>query len=108
MTQQKPTTQTCRLIAPADRENKSRELVEILVDQEIEKTDNGRILGIVDQMSSVHNVERPVTRLLIAGHSRGRRTVDDSSGTRDDPTRTVLLKATKSTLPTPDPEKFSC
>ena len=74
----------------------------IQVDRDIKKIDNDRNRGIVDQVPLAHTTERPVTRLLTAGRSRGRRVFDDSNGKQDDPTRTVLQKAIKSMLRTPD------
>ena len=58
-----------------NRDNKSRELVETLVDQEIGEIDNSRSQGVGDQVI----VEKLVTMFPNAGQSKGRRTVDDSS-----------------------------
>ena len=107
MNRQKPTTRSSRSIGSTLWENKTRESVETRINRDIGKADSSQNRGIVDQVSFAHTTKRPVTRFLIVGWSRRRRTVDDLSRTRDDPTRIVLPKATKSTLLTPDPEKSS-
>ena len=107
MNQQKPIIRPNRLIGSIVWENKPRERVEIPADQDIGKTDNDRSREIVDQVFSTLIAEKLVTMFLIASQSRGRRTVDESSGIRDYSTQTVLQKAIKSVLPTPNPEKSS-
>ena len=85
----------------------AREPAETRVDRDIGKTDNGRSRGIVNQVFSTLIAERLVRMFPTIGQSRGTKTVDDSSGIRDDPTRTVLPKTTKSMFLTLDLEKFS-
>ena len=95
MIRQKHTTRPSRLIGSTVRENKPRELVEILVDQDIEKTDNGQSGGIVDQVFFALIAKRMVTMFPTVSRSRGKIRVGDSSEIRDDPTRNILQKATK-------------
>ena len=81
MSQQKPTIQPIRSSDPIDRENKPRELVETLVDQEIGEIDIGWSQGKVDQVFSGPIEEKLVRVFPTVDQSRGRRTVNDSSGT---------------------------
>ena len=86
MSQQKPTIRSSRSIGSTVRESRSRESAETRVDRDIGKIDNGPNRGIVDQVSFALTAERPITRFLTAGRSRGRRTINYLSGTQDDPT----------------------
>ena len=87
MTRQKHTTRSSRSIDSNVRENKLRESVEILVDQDIRKIDIGRNRGIVDQVSSKLIAQRLVTMIPTTAQSKERRKVNDPCGIPHDPTQ---------------------
>ena len=68
MSQQKPTIWPSRPRNLADWENKTRELVETPVNQEIGKIDNGWSQGKVDQVISAPIEEKRVTVFLTTSY----------------------------------------
>ena len=105
MSQQKPTIWPSRQSDLVNWKNKAQERVETPVEQEIWETDSGRSQGKVVQVISAPIADKLVTMFPTFGRSRGGRTVEDSSGTQDDPIRILLQTAAKSMLPTLDHEK---
>ena len=78
---------------------KPRDFAETPIDQEIGKTDNDRSRAMANQMRFALIAERLVTMFPTIARSRGTRMFDDSCGTQDDPTQTILQKVPNQCCP---------